>query len=198
MYYIAYLSYTGLSASTILTYISGLSYTHQLHSLEDNINSFLVGKLLEGLRRKKPQKSDIRLPISISLLKRLIQSLSFVCFPLMNRCYLLPHLALVFFAFLRIGEIASDNKSQSGDHVMLISDISFHKNKGDEELYVTIRSSKTDQPSLSSNLIICKQGDEFTGTCFIQKIYAPPLPYFKVNICPFPLPHFASIFFAHL
>ena len=24
------------------------------------------------------------------------------------------------------------------------------------------------------------------------------LPYFKVNICPFPLPHFASIFFAYL
>ena len=28
-----------------------------------------------------------------------------------------------------------------------------------------------------------------TGTCFIQKIYAPPpLPYFKVNICPFQSP----------
>ena len=26
----------------------------------------------------------------------------------------------------------------------------------------------------------------------------PPLLYFKVNICPFPLPHFASIFFAYL
>jgi hypothetical protein len=26
----------------------------------------------------------------------------------------------------------------------------------------------------------------------------PPLSYFKVNICPFPLPHFASIFFAYL
>jgi hypothetical protein len=25
-----------------------------------------------------------------------------------------------------------------------------------------------------------------------------PLPYFKVNIYPFPLPHFASIFFAYL
>ena len=38
-----------------------------------------------------------------------------------------------------------------------------------------------------------------TGTCFIQKIYAPPpLPYFKVNIFPFPLPHFGSIFFAYL
>jgi hypothetical protein len=37
-----------------------------------------------------------------------------------------------------------------------------------------------------------------TGTCFIQKIYPSPLPYFKVNICPLPLPHFASIFFAYL
>jgi hypothetical protein len=26
----------------------------------------------------------------------------------------------------------------------------------------------------------------------------PPLPYFKVNIYPFPLPHFASIFFPYL
>ena len=31
------------------------------------------------------------------------------------------------------------------------------------------------------------------------KKYMPhPLPYFKVNICPFPLPHFDSIFFAYL
>ena len=28
-----------------------------------------------------------------------------------------------------------------------------------------------------------------------KKYMPPPLPYFKVNICPFPLPHFASIFF---
>ena len=31
------------------------------------------------------------------------------------------------------------------------------------------------------------------------KIYMPPpLPYFKVNIYPFPLPHFSSIFFSYL
>jgi hypothetical protein len=31
------------------------------------------------------------------------------------------------------------------------------------------------------------------------KKYMPlPLPYFKVNIYPFPLSHFASIFFAYL
>jgi hypothetical protein len=31
-----------------------------------------------------------------------------------------------------------------------------------------------------------------------KKDMPPPLPYFKVNIYPFPLPHFASIFFAYL
>jgi hypothetical protein len=31
-----------------------------------------------------------------------------------------------------------------------------------------------------------------------QKYMPPPLPYFKVNICPFTLPYFASIFFAYL
>jgi hypothetical protein len=31
-----------------------------------------------------------------------------------------------------------------------------------------------------------------------KKYMPPPFPYFKVNICPFPLPHFASIIFAYL
>jgi hypothetical protein len=31
-----------------------------------------------------------------------------------------------------------------------------------------------------------------------KKYMPPPLPYFKVNIYPFPLPHFASIFFVYL
>jgi hypothetical protein len=31
-----------------------------------------------------------------------------------------------------------------------------------------------------------------------KKYMPPPLPYFKVNICPLSLPHFASIFFAYL
>jgi hypothetical protein len=31
-----------------------------------------------------------------------------------------------------------------------------------------------------------------------KKYMPPPLPYFKLNICPLPLPHFASIFFPYL
>jgi hypothetical protein len=31
-----------------------------------------------------------------------------------------------------------------------------------------------------------------------KKYMPPPHPYFKVNICPFPLPHFASILFVYV
>jgi hypothetical protein len=41
--------------------------------------------------------------------------------------------------------------------------------------------------------------DYFTQALVSFKRYMPPpLTYFKVKICPFPLPHFGSIFFAYL
>ena len=40
-----------------------------------------------------------------------------------------------------------------------------------------------------------REEHERHNTCFIQKIYDP---LFKLNIYPFPLPHFSSIFFAYL
>ena len=40
--------------------------------------------------------------------------------------------------------------------------------------------------------------DLTTGTCFIQKLYAPSSSLLQGNIYPFSLPPFASIFFAYL
>jgi hypothetical protein len=59
-------------------------------------------------------------------------------------------------------------------------------------LHVLLFEAHTCIPGISNYTTSC------TGTCFIQKYMPPPLPYFKVNICPLPLPHFASIFFAYL
>jgi hypothetical protein len=48
LFYIAYMSHTGLSASTITTYISGISTMHKLNDHTDNTKSFLATKILEG------------------------------------------------------------------------------------------------------------------------------------------------------
>lgn len=171
IYYIAYLSYTGLSASTVVTYISGLSHTHNLHGWEDNTKSFLVGKILEGLRRKKPKIADLRVPISLSLLKKMIQSFPSVCTSNYESVMFASAYSLCFFALLRIGEIVADRKLQSCNHVIQVSDISFHKTDTEEELYVKIRSSKTDQHSLSTTLIVCRQKDELICPVRLLKKY---------------------------
>jgi hypothetical protein len=47
-------------------------------------------------------------------------------------------------------------------------------------------------------LFCCQQCFKHRHLFHSKKYMPPPLPYFKVNIYPFPLPHFASIFFAYL
>ena len=60
--FIAYLSYKGLTASTVSTYISGLSHVHKMNGLHDSTKFFLISKMLEGMKRKNPQQSDILEP----------------------------------------------------------------------------------------------------------------------------------------
>jgi hypothetical protein len=60
--FIAYLSYIGHTASTVSTYISGLSHVHKMNGLHDSTKFFLISKMLEGMKRKNPQQSDILEP----------------------------------------------------------------------------------------------------------------------------------------
>jgi hypothetical protein len=45
---------------------------------------------------------------------------------------------------------------------------------------------------------VCSQAFITQALVSFKKYMPPPLPYFKVNICTFPVPHFASIFSAYL
>lgn len=160
IYYIAYLSLKGFSVSTVTTYISGISYLHKIRCLQDNTKSFLVTKTLEGLKRKKPKTSDPRVPISLDLLKRLIASLQYIC-PSVYESYLFSSaFSLCFFALLRVGEIASNSKCDAGIHVVRFKDVSFADYNGESELHLNLQSSKTDQFSSNTTLIIRAQKDD--------------------------------------
>jgi hypothetical protein len=58
-------------------------------------------------------------------------------------------------------------------------------------------NTETGKHSTDIDLIIIK-GILTQALVSFKKYMPPPLPYFKVNICPLPLPHFALIFFAYL
>ena len=97
LFYIAYMSHTGLSASTITTYISGISTMHTLNGHTDNTKSFLV---------------------------KTINSIAPLCLYIVYESTMFASaFSLCFFGLLRVGEITSQSKGRAGKHVIHISDI---------------------------------------------------------------------------
>lgn len=156
LFYIAHLSLQGRSYSSVLTYLSGISYFHKIHNLPDPTKSFLVSKTVEGLKRNNPPKADTRVPISLALLKRIILSLPHICTSSYESVMFASAFSLCFFALLRVGEVTSDSKHDEGVHTLKGNDISFI----DNDLHLHIKSSKSDQVGKSTTLIILGQSDE--------------------------------------
>ena len=155
--FIAYLSYKGLTASTVSTYISGLSHVHKMNGLHDSTKFFLISKMLEDMKRKNPQQSDIRASKSIGLLKRLIKSLQHIRSSHYEAYMLSAAFSLAYFGILRVSEISLKNSSDESGHALKFNDVSFENNE--KTLCVKICSSKTDQKNESVTLIIQTQSD---------------------------------------
>ncbi len=69
--YISYLTLKGYSYSTILTNISVVSFAHKIRNMKDPAVSFLIHKLLLGVRNKLG-KPDKRKPITVVILRKLV------------------------------------------------------------------------------------------------------------------------------
>ena len=74
--------------------------------------------MLERLRRKNPQQSDIRTPISLELLKKLISSLQWICNSDYEACMFSSAFSLAYFAMLRVSELAVASQSDENGHAL--------------------------------------------------------------------------------
>ena len=73
--FIAYLYDLNYAASTVNTYVSALSYSHKLSGYPDPSKAFVVVQMLKGYG-KLHARLDSRLPITIPILHKLLQSAS--------------------------------------------------------------------------------------------------------------------------
>lgn len=169
--YIAYMSYKSISASTVNSYISGISYVHKLYSMEDHTKSFFVAKLIEGMKRRNPRNGDLRMPISLQLLTKLIVALSHICQSNYETTLFASAFTLAFFGFLRVGEFTSERKCAPGYHVIRLNDISLQRNGTEEELRLKICTSKTDQAGKSTTLVIVQQENPIICPVRLMKRY---------------------------
>ena len=71
---LAFLTSRNLTHSTAKVYLSALSYNLQVHGLDNPVKSFIVQKMLAGLRRSKLTK-DIRSPVTYQLILKILNVL---------------------------------------------------------------------------------------------------------------------------
>lgn len=67
----------------MLTTLSALGYVHKMQGFQDPTSEFLISKLVAGAYRLKPMV-DIRLPITVPILDRLVAALSHITFSVLK------------------------------------------------------------------------------------------------------------------
>ena len=117
----------GLKPNTITTFISAFSYIHRINSLANPTDSFLIKKLLFGLR--KESVSDKRLPFTLAQLKAMICALSAISsLSRQDRRVFKAMFLVAFFGLFRAGEVA---RSKSAPHNTAQRElVTFHPQNG--------------------------------------------------------------------
>ena len=131
--------------------------------------------MLEGLRRKSPSKLDVLTPISFHLLNRLIHSFSGVCNSQYEAMLFSSAFSIAYFAMLRVSELAVKSSSDESGHALNYENVKLTKLNGENELYIKICSSKTDQRQNSVTLVFQKQS--VSDICHIQLLQS------YLNLC---------------
>ena len=118
--FIAHCYQLNLAVSTTRTTLSALSFIFQLNGSEDLTQHFVVKKVIQGFKNAKPA-CDPRLPITPTILNKLVKALPFTTESLFTTAMLHAMFVLAFCAFLRVGEITKTHNKTS--HYLLFGNV---------------------------------------------------------------------------
>ena len=163
--YIAFLSCIGFSPSSAKCHVSGLNFYSKLQNFDDFANSFVVRKMLEGMKRTKSRGTDTRLPITYELLSKIVGILPNICSSSYESKLFAAAFSIAFFGFLRVGEITHSKSNGVFNHTIGIEDVQVF----DSSIQLHIASSKTDQYGSGVKLLISEQADNSVCPVFHLK-----------------------------
>ena len=128
------------AASTILSAVSAITFSHKIVGLPDPADSFYIKKLLIGVQ-KQAGSVDSRRPIDLPMLARLVAATQIVIPDVFLQCCISAMYMLAFYGFLRIGEITK----RPGGHVedlIQLQDLKFPSGQGKLSMQLSIRHYK--------------------------------------------------------
>ena len=161
--------------------MSAISFQCKMNGYSDVTQFFVIGKMLTGLSRLDKRK-DIRMPITVDILFKIIQQLSVVCLSKFEALLFTAMYTIAFFGFLRVGELVINSKKDIG-HAICRSDICFKPQL--DALEIHLRHSKTDQSG--SGVVICIPATHNT-IC--------PVQAFRSYDCN--RPNYLGVYFRHI
>lgn len=184
--FIAYLYDLKYAASTVNTYVSALSYSHKLSGYPDPSKAFVVVQMLKGYG-KLHARLDSRLPITIPILHKLLQSASLLPLSKYQILMFQAMCSTAFFGFLRVGEITFSattpppiqihqlTKLVNGAHEVVgfkIKFLNFKHSYNQPPFYLVISSQSTFCPVKILLQFLSARGDS-QGALFIQDDGSP-------------------------
>ncbi|XP_062570433.1 uncharacterized protein LOC134232478 isoform X2 [Saccostrea cucullata] len=133
----------GLAPQTVCTYLSALAHFSKMKGHVDPTQNFVIKRTIQGFQKLK-SRADVRMPITPSILQKLVNSLYLCTSSFYEKCLFKAMFLLAFHAFLRIGEITSTTKSST---VLPLAAIQLEKypNAKPKEMTLTLTNFKHHQ-----------------------------------------------------
>ena len=138
--YGVWLSEQGYKPGTINAQLAGIGWWHKLKGFSDPSSSFLIKRLRVGLAKKGPPVRQAA-PVRFALLEQILGILPSLC-SVFDLCLFRAVFLLAYFASLRISEYAHTGSS---NHTLLLKDVGFFKENGEEGLVLIFSSYKASQ-----------------------------------------------------
>ncbi|XP_033726605.1 uncharacterized protein LOC117316195 isoform X2 [Pecten maximus] len=136
--FVAYLHKQDSSPKTISTYLSAVTYVYKLLYNMDPADSFLVKKLVSGAYRLTPTV-DMRLPITVPILNRLVAALDQLSENQFEMALFKAMFLFAFNALTRVGEIAGPLGSVN---LVTFENVSFVESQGTTRVQVRFYNFK--------------------------------------------------------
>lgn len=103
--FIIHLANTGITTSTIRTYLSAISFVHKMQNLQDPTTAFIISKTLQGIKNLHTSTSLPRLPITKDILHTLLRTLPYAVPSQQDHTLWRAIFLFTYHACLRAGEV---------------------------------------------------------------------------------------------
>ena len=149
--FIGYMNVQNYAPTTIITYVSGLSYVHKMKGVDDPCASFVVQKVLAAAIKIHPT-IDTRLPITLGILFQLVEGFTHTTSSPYLRALFKAMYLVSFFGLMRVSEVTSNVHGV----IPLMSDqVRFNSNY----VVLSIRHFKHNNSAHPMEIVLTKQDE---------------------------------------